>query len=309
MFDGIGIWREQGTGQGQALPLHFKRNFFMPLKHALKLYLLLCLLLSLLAACDLLPTTSTNGSPGNTSTATTTQSPDQGTPQLNTWYRGAPGVEVRYEDWKSAGNNEDTVTIVRFDLHHISLSVAYQPTQPLSMSEWMRQEHATTIINGGYFDNQNTATAMVISNGQSFGPSYNGFGGMLSVDNQGHIDLRSLSERPYDPNNEQLQQATQSSPMLVLHGKATRFNTNAAGSRRSIAAIDKQGRLLFIASPGTAFSLGELEDLLVGSDLSIDRALNLDGGASTGLYVNAGSQQVAIDSITNLPIVIVVKAK
>ena len=282
----------------------------MPLKRTLKLYLLLCLLLSSLAACDIIPTTSSNGSPGNSSTATTTNQPhDQGTPQLNTWYVGAPGVEVRYENWKSPGNDEDTVTIVRFDLHHISLSVAYQPTKPLSMGEWMRQEQATAIINGGYFDNQNNATALVISNGQSFGTSYNGFGGMLSVDNQGHIDLRSLSERPYDPNNEQLQQATQSSPMLVLHGKATQFNTNAAGSRRSIVAIDKQGRLLFIASPGTAFSLGELEDLLVGSDLSIDRALNLDGGASTGLYVNTGGQKVAIDSITDLPLVIVVKAK
>ena len=282
----------------------------MPLKRTLKLYLLLCLLLSSLAACDIIPTTSSNGSPGNSSTATTTNQPhDQGTPELNTWYRGAPGVEVRYENWKSPGNNEDTVTIVRFDLRHISLSVAYQPTKPLSMGEWMRQEQATAIINGGYFDNQNNATALVISNGQSSGTSYNGFGGMLSVDNQGHVDLRSLSERPYDPNNEQLQQATQSSPMLVLHGKATQFNTNAAGSRRSIVAIDKQGRLLFIASPGTAFSLGELEDLLVGSDLSIDRALNLDGGASTGLYVNAGSQKVAIDSITDLPLVIVVKAK
>ncbi|TMD59966.1 MAG: phosphodiester glycosidase family protein [Chloroflexi bacterium] len=282
----------------------------MPLKRTLKLYLLLCLLLSSLAACDIIPTTSSNGSPGNSSTATTTNQPhDQGTPELNTWYRGAPGVEVRYENWKSPGNNEDTVTIVRFDLRHISLSVAYQPAKPLSMGEWMRQEQATAIINGGYFDNQNNATALVISNGQSSGTSYNGFGGMLSVDNQGHVDLRSLSERPYNPNNEQLQQATQSSPMLVLHGKATQFNTNAAGSRRSIVAIDKQGRLLFIASPGTAFSLGELEDLLVGSDLSIDRALNLDGGASTGLYVNAGSQKVAIDSITDLPLVIVVKAK
>src|SRR3989440_10406783 len=279
----------------------------MSSKYSLKLCFLLCLLVYTLAACDLAPSISINATPTASPTASTPG--DQSTPQLNTWYRGAPGVEVRYEDWKSPGNNEDTVTIVRFDLRHISLSVAYQPTKPLSMGEWMRQEHATAIINGGYFDNQNNATAMVISNGQSFGTSYNGFGGMLSVDNQGHIDLRSLSERPYDPNNEQLQQATQSSPMLILHGKTTQFNANAAGSRRSIAAIDKQGRLLFIASPGTAFSLGELEDLLVGSDLSIDRTLNLDGGASTGLYVNAGSQQVAIDSITDLPLVIVVKTK
>ena len=284
----------------------------VPIKYSIKHCLLFCLLFCSLVACDIVPSTSSNSTPGAPSasnTSTINRPTDQGTPQLNTWYSGTPGVEVRYEDWKSPGNNEDTVTIVRFDLRHISLSVAYQPAQPLSMSEWMRKEHATTIINGGYFDNQNIATALVISNGQSFGTSYNGFGGMLSVDNQGHIDLRSLSERPYDPNNEQLQQATQSSPMLILHGKTTQFNANAAGSRRSIAAIDKQGRLLFIASPGTAFSLGELEDLLVGSDLSIDRALNLDGGASTGLYVNAGSQQVAIDSITDLPLVIVVKAK
>lgn len=173
----------------------------------------------------------------------------------------------------------------------------------------MQQEHATAIINGGYFDNQNNATALVVFNGQSFGSSYNGFGGMLSVNSSDHIALRSLSQQPYDPSNEQLRQATQSSPMLISGGKATQFNANAAGSRRSVVAMDKQGRLLFIASPGTAFSLGELEDLLASSDLSIDRALNLDGGASTGLYVNAGKQQVAIDSFTNLPIVIIVKAK
>jgi uncharacterized protein YigE (DUF2233 family) len=281
----------------------------MPIKHSLKIYLTLCLLVCTLVGCDLLPVTSSGGTPTTTSSTTTRQPPEQGTPQLNTWYSTTPGVEVRYEDWKSPGNNEDTVTIVRFDLRHITLSVAYQPTQPLSMGEWMQQEHATAILNGGYFDDQNSATGLVVSDGQSFGSSYTGFGGMLSVNSNGHISLRSLSQQPYDPSNEQLRQATQSSPMLVSGGKATKFNANAAGSRRSVVAMDKQGRLLFIASPGTAFSLGELEDLLASSDLSIDRALNLDGGASTGLYVNAGKQQVAIDAFTNLPIVIIVKAK
>jgi hypothetical protein len=72
--------------------------------------------------------------------------------------------------------------------------------------------------------------------------------------------------------------------------------------------MDKQGRLLFIVCPGLAFSLDELADRLIASDLSIDVALNLDGGSSTGLYVNAGSQHVAIDPIAKLPIVVVVKA-
>src|SRR5204863_2305170 len=145
----------------------------MSLKYSLKLCFLLCLLVYTLAACDLAPSISFNATPTASPTASTPG--DQGTPQLNTWYKGAPGIEVRYEDWKSPGNNEDTVTIVRFDLRHISLSVAYQPAKPLSMGEWMRQEQATAIINGGYFDNQNNATALVISNGQSSGTSYNGF--------------------------------------------------------------------------------------------------------------------------------------
>ena len=279
----------------------------MPSKYSLKLCFLLCLLVCTLVACDLAPSISTNSTP--TTSPTTGTSGNQGTPQLNTWYKGAPGVEVRYEDWKSPGDNEDTVTIVRFDLRYVKLSVAYQPAQPLLMSQWMQQEHAAAIINGGYFDEQNNATALIVSNGQAYGTSYDGFGGMLSVDAQGHISLRSLHQQPYDPNNEQLQQATQSSPMLILNGQATQFNANAAGSRRSIVAMDRQGRLLFIASPNPAFSLGELADLLVASDLSIDRALNLDGGASTGLYVNSGSQHVSIDSIARLPIVVIVRAK
>jgi len=279
----------------------------MSSKYSLKLCFLLCLLVCILASCDLAPSISINGTP--TASPATSTPGDQGTPQLNTWYKGAHGIEVRYEDWKSPGNNEDTVTIVRFDLHYVKLSVAYRPAQPLLMSEWTQQEHAAAIINGGYFDAQNNATALVVSNAQLFGTSYDGFGGMLSVDAQGQISLRSLHQQPYDPNSEQLQQATQSSPMLILNGQATQFNANAAGSRRSIVAMDRQGRLLFIASPSQAFSLGEVADLLVASDLSIDRALNLDGGASTGLYVNSGSQHVAIDAFTRLPIVVVVRTK
>jgi exopolysaccharide biosynthesis protein len=226
---------------------------------------------------------------------------------LNTWQHVSSGVEVRYEDWKSPGNNEDTMTIVRFDLSKVHLSVGYQPSNPMSISDWAKQTNALAVINGGYFDQTDNTTSLVVSNGQAYGTSYNGFGGMLSVDTQGNVRLRSLSQTPYDPNSEQLQQATQSSPMLVINSKRTQFNANAASERRSIVAQDTQGRLLFIVSPNNAFSLDELADLLVSSDLSIKNALNLDGGASTGLYMKAGSQPVEVDSIAALPIVIAVK--
>ncbi len=139
-----------------------------------------------------------------------------GNAQLNTWYAASRGVEVRYEDWKTAdGTEDDTVTIVRVDPHNVTLSVGYQPGKPLLMSQWMQQEHAAAIINGGYFDQNDRATALVISDGQTSGSTYSGFGGMLSVDSNGRINLRSLNQQPYDP-GESLTQAVQSSPMLVV---------------------------------------------------------------------------------------------
>jgi len=260
-----------------------------------------------LSACDLAPTVTVNGTP----VAGTFQGIPGGssTPTLNKWSEAAPGVELRLEDWKSPAGNEDTVTIVRFDLHRVNLTVAYQPSKPLLLSQWMQKEKALAVINGGYFDQQHNATGLVISNGQVFGTSYQGFGGMLAVDNQGRIQIRYLTDQPYDA-NEGLQQATQSAPMLILPGgKRAKFNADAASSRRSVVAMDKQGRLLFITSPSEAFTLDELADLLVASDLSINVALNLDGGSSTGLYVHTGSQRVAINSLSQLPIVIIVKAR
>src|SRR5947209_8244328 len=280
----------------------------MSSKNLYKICLLLCLLGSSLLACNVLPTVTYNGTPVISSTpATPSGAGTTNSTPLNTWIQAAPGVDLRYEDWKSPGVDEDTVVIVRLSLSHIHIRVGYQPTKPMGISEWMKQERALAVINGGYFDQQNQTEGLVVSNGQAFGTSYTGFGGMLSVDAQGKVSLRSLSDQPYDPNGDKLQQATQSSPMRIVNGKRTQFSANAASSRRSVVAIDKQGRLLLISSAAQAFTLDELADLLASSDLSIKTALNLDGGASTGLYVNAGSQHVAIDSFAGLPIVIVVK--
>ncbi|GCE48937.1 uncharacterized protein DUF2233 [Thermosporothrix hazakensis] len=261
-------------------------------------FLLLLLLLSIILSSCSLPGLSIG----------TDNSGNQANGQiLNKWLPSSSGIEVRYERWKGAGNNEDLITIVRMKPQSIKLSVAYQPTEPLTVKEWMQKTGARAIINGGYFDAQNRPTALLVSNGQPFGNSYEGFGGMLSVDAQGTIGLRSLNQQPYDPSSESVQQATQSAPMLVIDGKRAEFNANADVQRRTVVALDKEGNLLFIVSSMLAFTLDEMADLLVASDLSIQTALNLDGGSSTGLYVHGEQQKVEIDANVALPIVIVVK--
>jgi uncharacterized protein YigE (DUF2233 family) len=276
-----------------------QRNFAMPVKQAVQILtrvLLFCTLASFLLACDI-----TSGlSSGSTPTGTTDR-------PLNQWSQVAPGLEIRYEHWKSEGPDEDTVTISRFDLHHFHIGVGYQPSQPLSLGNWQQQTGAIAVFNGGYFDQHNHATGLIISDGKSDGTSYPDFGGLLAADRQGNVILRSLSRQPYDPSAEELWQATESSPMLVLDGKRTQFNANASSSRRTVVALDIDGRLLFILSPGSTFTLDEMADALSSSDLHLQTALNLDGGASTGMYIKANSQNIAVDSISTLPIVIYLK--
>ncbi|HEX4205947.1 MAG TPA: phosphodiester glycosidase family protein [Ktedonobacteraceae bacterium] len=276
----------------------------MSVKQRLKIFVLLCLLISALLACDVVPSISFNGTPV---TSSATNAANQGLPPLNTWTQAGSGIELRSEQWTSPGNNQDTVVITRIDPHRVHLKIAYLPNDPLSMSAWMKKMQAKVIINGGYFDKNNHPTGLLVDDGQIFGSSYQGFGGMFAVDKQGNVTVSSLGQQPYNPNSADLDEATQSAPMLVVNGKRTQFDANAASQRRTVIATDKQGRLLFITSSGPAFTLDELADLLASSDLSINNALNLDGGASTALYVNTPAQKVNIDSFSPLPIVLVVR--
>ncbi len=273
----------------------------MPAKHVRTFCLLLCLLVSSLLACSVLPDVTNNGTP----VVSSSPGISPNAPALKVWYPSAPGVDVRYEDWKTPAQHEDTVTIVRLNLQKVHISVGYQPDTPLSMNAWMRKTGAVAMINGGYFDATNKPEGLLVADGQASGTSYVGFGGMLSVDTQGNVKLRSLRDQPYD-SGEQLQQATQSSPMLMINGQRTQFTANSEFQRRSVVATDKQGNLLLIVSPAQEFTLDEMADLLTNSDLSILNALNLDGGSSTGLYVT-GKQAVSIDPLLQIPIVIEVK--
>jgi exopolysaccharide biosynthesis protein len=273
----------------------------MVARRVFQLCTIFCLLIGSLAACN-----NISISVGSSQATTRVEGVTQQV-QLDVWSQVKPGVETRYEQWKSPAGDQDTVIITRFDLHKVHVSVGYQPDQPLSLANWMKQTKATAIINGGYFLDDNEAAALVVSNGQTYGQSYTDGGGMLSVNSQGTVALNYLLDHPYDP-SQGIMQATQSRPMLIINGKQANFEENAASSRRTVVAMDKQGRLLFIVSPSNSFTIGEMGDLLMShTELGIQNALNLDGGTSTGIYLNSSEQQIALDSINPLPIVIIVK--
>lgn len=202
-----------------------------------------------------------------------------------------------------------TVLVARLDPARVRLRVAYDPQQPRMLSDWFAQRRPVLAVNGGFFTETYEPTALVISDGVPSGASYEGFGGMLAVGPDDQVSLWALRDTPYDP-AAPITQGVQSFPMLVFPGgQPAAVEDNGQRARRTAVALDRDGRVLFVVSPTSGFTLREMAEWLVGVDLGVDRALNLDGGSSTGLFIGAGPVSAQIDSFGPLPIVIMAEPR
>lgn len=231
----------------------------------------------------------------------------QAQPTANTadtgWIAGSHGIELRTLRAEQ-GNQQASITVARLDPAQVRLRVGYSPGSPRPLLDWAKQTDALLVVNGSFFDDTFRATALLVSDSAAIGQSYEGFGGMLAVAPDGHVGIQPLRDQGYDP-QQPLEQALQSFPMLIFPGGVDAgVEWDAQRDRRTALALDRQGRLLVIICAQPAFSLNEFATWLQQSDLEIDRALNLDGGSSTGLYVNAADAQGEILPFSRLPIVL-----
>lgn len=223
-------------------------------------------------------------------------------PEDTGWISTGAGVAIRqlnvFQSERLA-----PVSIVRLDPARVRFRVGYAPNAPHALTTWHSENNALATINGGFFDEFNQTTALVISGGVASGSSYQESGGMFAVDAEGNVSLRYLAEQPYDP-AEPLTEALQSWPMLITAGGNLTYTSADDGqrARRSVVAIDQSGNILLLACPGNDFTLRGLADWLLISDLAIDAALNLDGGSSTGLYFDSDDQKLRIPAFVPLPI-------
>lgn len=205
----------------------------------------------------------------------------------------------------TSGGWATTVTVLRLDPQQVAFHAGYAPTTPATLQTWCEQPSMLAVINAGFFDEQYRPTALVVSEGVPHGTSYHGQGGMFAVDTWGNISLRYLGYQPYDP-NEALHTAVQGWPMLVAPGRTPLYALSDTDTRerRSVIAMDQQGHVLLLTVEGAGFTLHELSDWLLASDLAIDSALNLDGGSSTGMCVQTTNYRASVPAYSLLPLVL-----
>jgi hypothetical protein len=223
------------------------------------------------------------------------------------WQMLRPGLERRLINLPSdEGGVRETLYVLRIEPALYEFDVGYKPGVPQRLMAWQTEMDALIVVNGGYFTPEYQATGLIVTNGQAAGTSYAGYGGMLAITEAGP-EVRSLTQQPYNP-YEPLLAAVQSFPMLVMPGGQIGYpQEDGLADRRTVIAQDRQGRILFILAKTGTLTLHELSRYLVDSELDLSSALNLDGGASTGIQLAEPPDGVAPFSL--LPIVIAVRPR
>ncbi|UCG23569.1 MAG: phosphodiester glycosidase family protein [Chloroflexota bacterium] len=247
------------------------------------------------------PTPTASPAAQATITPAATEFPDLG------WQPLRQGLERQWVNLlTSEGGVRENLYVVRIDPAMYDFDVGYKPGAPQRLMDWQSETDALVVVNGGFFTAEGEATGLIIVDGLATGTSYAGFGGMLAVNGAGPI-LRSLRQQPYDP-NEPLHAALQSFPLLVApDGQIGYPQEDGLADRRTVIGQDRQGRILLILATSGTMTLHEMSRYLVESDLDLSIALNLDGGASTGILLAEPPEGVAPFSL--LPIVITVHPK
>src|SRR5829696_945650 len=132
------------------------------------------------------------------------------------WSVLQPGLERRViQVYDDQSQHVESVHIWRIDQNHFRMDVAFDET-PKSLQTWQKETNADLVVNGGYYSVENEryfADGLIIVNGEASGRSFNGFGGMLAID-QSRAELRWLVQKPYN-SDEPLQAALQAFPILV----------------------------------------------------------------------------------------------
>lgn len=224
------------------------------------------------------------------------------------WQTLREGIEY-IQRREPVAKTDDWVTVVRIDMTKVNLQVAYGPEHPLSVRAWYDALKVDGVINAGFFTEDKKATGIVISNGKRFGQTYKGFGGMFSI-RDGKPQLQWLARTPYVA-DDHVTQAVQSFPMLILNSALVDgIPDDGARNRRSFIAIDRNGRVLLGTCQSPVWTMGDLAQYLNKNPLlNIVSALNLDGGASSGVWLRGVPDAILMDSLDVVPTVITFSAK
>lgn len=185
-----------------------------------------------------------------------------------------------------SGSGSCTLTLVFFDASRCSMRVIDQPveTNATSLKQAVAGTDAIAGCNGGYFTPEFKPLGLVVASGGRAGKFEKSslLGGLIQVRRNRPIMLwrDEFVEVPG------ITDLVQAGPRLVNGGMPVKGLESVRSRPRTFLLTDNNGQWAMGIS--SSVTLRELSDLLAAKgviwEFDVERALNLDGGSSTGLW-------------------------
>ncbi|MEM1296234.1 MAG: phosphodiester glycosidase family protein [Verrucomicrobiota bacterium] len=159
-----------------------------------------------------------------------------------------------------------------------------------ALSAKFRERSCLAGVNGGFFAPDHQPLGLVVSNGTRTNriSSSKLLSGVVYSDHKGIHIVRRSAFRDHSKINALLQ----SGPYLVEHANAIRGLEATKSRRRTFIATDWRGN--WAIGVTSSVTLADLAQILASSSpvtgWKVNRAINLDGGSSTGFYFDRATE-------------------
>ncbi|MDQ6624811.1 MAG: phosphodiester glycosidase family protein [Verrucomicrobiota bacterium] len=184
----------------------------------------------------------------------------------------------------TAPAGEATLDVALFSSKTATLRVIDDPSSSSELSQIVPRNNGIAGVNGGYFDPQHAPVGLLLSDGHVVAPQQKArlLSGVVSVVN-GRVQVQRAAEFSL---KSKATAARQCGPFLVEGGKAIPGLNNEREARRTFVLTAAGDRAAIGFS--SHLTLAELGGLLASpgilGDAKVQRALNLDGGSSSGFW-------------------------
>jgi len=165
-----------------------------------------------------------------------------------------------------------------------------------SMEAAFRANQCVGGVNGGFFKPDKKPLGLMIHSGQrtgTFSTTSTLLSGVVYSDPEGNYLLRRAAFKDHAGITDLLQ----SGPYLVENGTAVRGLSTEPARRRTFILSDYQGN--WVLGQTDAVSLARLAETLADKtsfpEFTVNRALNLDGGSSCGIFFDRGAGKKAVN--------------
>ena len=198
---------------------------------------------------------------------------------------GSPAITHWTKSVQQGRQRPVKIELILLDRSKTTLKVIDLPAGG-SVADGLRKAGALAGVNGGYFHRDRTPLGLVIIDGKTTHALERAklLSGLVTVTPRGASLLRVAEYK----NSRHIRQALQAGPYLVDQGRAVTGLNSTRLAERTVLLADKQGVVALLIT--SSVSLADLGKLLATPalfpELKIDRALNLDGGSSTALWID-----------------------